>query len=69
MIDRTPVAVTLPAYAWNTVREACAVHARRLRHRSAKRQAREGYRDLDALRAETLEDAAAALDVMREDGR
>ena len=66
MIDRTPVAVTLPAHAWRTVREACAAHARRLRHRSSRRQAPEGYTDLDALRAETLEEAAAALDALNE---
>lgn len=69
MIDRTPTSVTLPAYAWKTVREACAAHAKRLRYRSARRQAPEGYTDVDALRAETLEDAAATLAAMNDPER
>lgn len=60
-VDRTPRAVTLPAHVWPTVREACEAHARRLRHRSRTRLTPAGYSDLDALRAESLDEAASAI--------
>ncbi len=68
-LDRTPVSVTLPAHAWKTVQEACRVRARRLRVRSQQRPPPEGLTDLDGLRAETLEEAAALITEIRDAGQ
>lgn len=60
--DRTPVTVTLPAFAWNPVLEAIQQHRRRLRVRSVKKPAPSGgTADLDGLRATTLVAAEGAI--------
>ena len=65
MPDETPVAVTLPAHAWKTVREAVRYYEHRLRKRSAIRPTPDGYNDLDGLRAETLALAAERIEEAR----
>lgn len=61
MIDETPTTVTLPAHAWATVREACVAHAHRLRRRGRVRTP-VGFNDIEALRATTLDEAAATIE-------